>query len=182
MNFAFFSESMLTNFLNKKISETTEAVQRKSSNTISSHKRADGLICWGRTTLRRILQTRSLAEPAQNSFGGKNLGCLILDEQQYFVWDTASQSTKMTRSVVVKVFFIFLPYKPKHCQFLPNKNHKQDNCKNFTLPTVKIQQTIMNQTDSYDVNHGGPQQFFQGGKADILLIFLWLLTMQRKFT
>jgi len=26
--------------------------------------------------------------------------------------------------VVLKVFFTFLPYKPKHCQFLPNKNHK----------------------------------------------------------
>jgi len=30
--------------------------------------------------------------------------------------------------------------------------------------------------------HGRPQEFFQwGGKVDILLIFLWLLTMQRKF-
>jgi len=31
--------------------------------------------------------------------------------------------------------------------------------------------------------HGRPQNFFQvGGKVDILLIFLCLLTMQRKFT
>ena len=34
--------------------------------------------------------------------------------------------------VILKVFHI-PPYKLKHCEFLPNK----DNCKNFTLPTVK---------------------------------------------
>jgi len=34
--------------------------------------------------------------------------------------------------------FTFLPYKPKHCQFLPTKI-ANDNCKNFSLPTVKKQ-------------------------------------------
>jgi len=33
----------------------------------------------------------SIAQPAQK-FGGSK--CLILGEQHYFVWDTASQSTK----------------------------------------------------------------------------------------
>ena len=32
--------------------------------------------------------------------------------------------TFRVRAVVLKVFFTFLPYKPKHCQFLPNKDHK----------------------------------------------------------
>jgi len=39
--------------------------------------------------------------------------------------------------VVLKNFYIFPHYKLKHCQFLPNKNHKKDNWKNFTLLTVK---------------------------------------------
>jgi len=30
----------------------------------------------------------------------------------------------LSNPVVLKVFFTFLPYKPKHCQFLPNKDHK----------------------------------------------------------
>jgi len=30
--------------------------------------------------------------------------------------------------------------------------------------------------------HGRPQKFFQGGKVEILLIFFWLLAMQRKLT
>jgi len=29
-----------------------------------------------------------------------------------------------SRPVVLKVFLTFLPYRPKHCQFLPNKDHK----------------------------------------------------------
>jgi len=40
------------------------------------------------------------------------------------------------------------PYKPKHCQFLPKKTHKKVNCKNFTLHTLKKQQTVTNHTDS----------------------------------
>ena len=31
---------------------------------------------------------------------------------------------EILRPVVLKVFFTFLPYKPKLCQFLPNKDHK----------------------------------------------------------
>jgi len=29
------------------------------------------------------------------------------------------------RAVVLKVFFLFPSYKPKHCQFLPSKYHKK---------------------------------------------------------
>ena len=29
-----------------------------------------------------------------------------------------------SRPVVLEVFFTFLPYKPKHRKFLPNKDHK----------------------------------------------------------
>ena len=33
-------------------------------------------------------------------------------------------TTKMAKAVVLKVFFIFLTYKRKRCQFLPKRNHK----------------------------------------------------------
>jgi len=36
-------------------------------------------------------------------------------------------------------FFHIPPYKPKNFQFLPNKSHQKDNCKNFTLSTEKKQ-------------------------------------------
>jgi len=39
----------------------------------------------------------SVAQPAQYVFGGQKFGgpkCLILGEQQYFLWGTASQSAK----------------------------------------------------------------------------------------
>jgi len=36
--------------------------------------------------------TSGVASPKLGGFGGPK--CLILGEQQYFVWDTASQSTK----------------------------------------------------------------------------------------
>ena len=37
-------------------------------------------------------------------------------------------------------------------------------------------------SQTYQHHHGRPQEFFQGGKADIVLIFFSLLAMQRKWT
>jgi len=54
--------------------------------------------------------------------------------------------------MVLKVFFTFLPYKPELVNSSPTKV-TNDDCKNFTLPTVKEQQTIMNQTDSLNISH-----------------------------
>jgi len=52
--------------------------------------------------------------------------------------------------VVHKLFFTFLPFKSKHREFLPNKDQiTNDTCKNLTLPTVKKQETVKNQTDSF---------------------------------
>jgi len=45
-----------------------------------------------------------------------------------------------TNPVVLKVFFIFSPSKPKDCRFhSPPKKSQKANCKNVTLPNVKKQ-------------------------------------------
>ena len=44
-----------------------------------------------------------------------------------------------SKPVVLKSFFHTSPYKLKHCQFFPNKNHKKYNCEKFAQPTVKKQ-------------------------------------------
>ena len=41
--------------------------------------------------------------------------------------------------VVSKFFSYFPPYKPKHCRFLPNRNHRKDIYEQYTLPAVKEQ-------------------------------------------
>jgi len=47
---------------------------------------------------------------------------------------------------------------------------------------LRVQQPDRGKQNVSD-GHGRPQKFFQGGgKVDILLIFLWFLTMQRKLT
>jgi len=78
-----------------------------------------------------------------------------------------------SRTVVFKVFFTFLPYKPKLVNSSPTKV-TNDDCKNFTLPTVKKQQTIMNQTDSFKTSVTRVKQLIPASYCDCLTgAWLW---------
>jgi len=52
----------------------------------------------------------------------------------------------LTNTVVLKSFFSYSPLQT--LSIPPQQNHKKDNCKNFTPPTVK-KKTIMNQIESF---------------------------------